>query len=246
MEDRTDLLVAGSDEVDVVRRFAELAAVVGSYDDLAQARTMVARLAQEALGSAGTAIWHRTEDSTMALDSFTDAAFMELMSDIVGQQPDGPAWQALQDRRTTVANDFTTETRWPRYVSRLVTESPVRSAVVYPLGVAGRDLGVLAVYSHQPHHFADPVIDLGAVFAAYASLALENIGLTRKVGQLEVAVRSHRRIGVAVGILMARNEVSETQAFDLLRVASQNSNTRLSDVADTVVRAGTLRTLSQR
>ena len=53
----------------------------------------------------------------MALDSFTDAAFMELMSDIVGQRPDGPAWQALQDRRVTVAQDFATETRWPGYVS---------------------------------------------------------------------------------------------------------------------------------
>lgn len=239
-------MVARNDEVDVVRRFADLVGVVGSYDDLTQARTMVAQLAQEALGSAGTAIWHRTENATMALDSFTDPVFMELMSDIVGQQPDGPAWQTMQDRRITVANDFATETRWPGYVSRLVNESPVRSAVVYPLGVAGRDLGVLAVYSHQAHHFVDPVIDLGGVFAAYASLALENIGLNRKVEHLERAVRSHRRIGVAVGILMARNGVSETQAFDLLRVASQNSNTRLSDVADAVVRVGTLRTLTQR
>ena len=180
----------------------------------------------------------------MALDSFTDRHFMDLMSDIVGQQPDGPAWQAMQDRRTTVADDFSTETRWPRYVSRLVAESPVRSAVVFPLGVAGRDLGVLAVYSHRPGHFAPSVIDLGTVFAAYASLALENVGLARKTLHLERAVRSHRRIGVAVGILMARNNLTEEQAFDLLRIASQNSNTKLSDVADGVINAGTLRTLN--
>lgn len=236
--------MAMSDDVDVVGSFAEIVGLTDSYDDLAQARTMVAQLARNALRSAGTAIWHRTDDATMALDSFTDPQFMELMSDIVGRQPDGPAWQTLQNRRTTLANDFATETRWPRYVSRLVAESPVRSAVVYPLGVGGRDLGVLAVYSHQAGHFTASTVDLGAVFAAYASLALENIGLARKNRQLEEAVRSHQRIGVAVGILMARNNVTETQAFDLLRVASQNSNTKLSAIADDVVHVGTLRSLT--
>lgn len=236
----------GVDDVDVVQTFVEIGGLIGSDADLAQVRTMVARLARDALGSAGSAIWHRTDDSAMALDSFTDPVFMELMSDIVGKRPDGPAWQAMQDRRMTVADDFATEIRWPGYVSRLVAESPVRSAVVYPLGVAGRDLGVLAVYSHQAGHFAPAVIDLGAVFAAYASLALENIGLARKAHHLQLAVQSHQRIGVAVGILMARNNLTEPQAFDLLRVASHNSNTKLAQIADDVVRIGTLRTLTQR
>ena len=101
---------------------------------------------------------------------------------------------------------------------RLVAESPVRSAVVYPLGVGGRDLGVLAVYSHQPAYFAPPLVDLGVVFAAYASLALENVKLEDRAHHLKLAVASHQRIGVAVGILMARNNLTEPQAFDLLRV----------------------------
>ena len=237
--------MVGVNDVDVVKAFAEIGDVIGSEADLAQVRAMVARLARDALGSAGSAIWHRTNDGAMALDSFTDPVFMKLMSDIIGHRPDGPAWQTMQDRRMTVADDFATELRWPGYVSRLVAESPVRSAVVYPLGVAGRDLGVLAVYSHQAGHFAPAVIDLGAVFAAYASLALENIGLERKVDQLQLAVQSHQRIGVAVGILMARNNLTEPQAFDLLRIASQNSNIKLAQVADDVVRIGTLRTLTQ-
>lgn len=236
--------MSSDEHVDVVRSFADLTAQFGSYADLDQARTMVAEFARNALRSAGTAIWHRADDATMTLDSFTDPRFMELMADIVGQQPDGPAWQTMQDRRTTIAEDFSTESRWPRYVSRLVAESPVRSAVVYPLGVAGRDLGVLAVYSHEPRHFGPSLVDLGAVFAAYASLALENVGLARKTHHLERAVKSHRRIGVAVGILMARNTLTEEQAFDLLRIASQNSNTKLSDIADRVVAVGTLQTLN--
>ena len=234
-----------SDDFDVARTFADVAQDIAAYDNLAGARTKVATLARTALDSAGTAIWHLRPDSTMALDSYTDPVFMELMSDIVGKEPDGPAWQAMQDRRTTVAEDFSTETRWPNYVQRLITESPVRSAVVYPLGVGDKDLGVLAVYDHRPRHFGHSLVDLGAVFAAYASLALENVTLVEKARNLEIAVSSNRRVGMAVGILMARNNLTEVQAFDLLRVTSQNTNTKLSAVAEDVALTGTIRTLGR-
>jgi GAF domain-containing protein len=235
--------MTGTPDVDVVAAFAKVAQDIAAYEDIAAARTAVAALARDTLGSAGTAIWHLQSDRTMALDSYTDPVFMELMTDIVGRRPDGPAWQAMQDRTTTLAEDFSTETRWPDYTRRLVAESPVRSAVVYPLGLAGRDLGVLAVYAHQPRHFGPAVVDLGAVFAAYASLALENASLSDKARNLEIAVRSHRRIGVAVGILMARNNLTESQAFDLLRVTSQNRTIKLAAVAQDVVQSGTIRSL---
>ena len=230
-------------EFDAAGEFAQLAANFSSHDDLPTARSEVAALARDALGSAGTAIWHLQPDASMALDSFTDPIFMTLMSDIVGTKPDGPAWQTMQERRTTVAEDFATETRWPDYTRRLVAESPVRSAVVYPLGLAEKDLGVLAVYSHQPRYFGPSLLDLGAVFAAFASLALENISLVDKARHLELAVTSHRRVGVAVGILMARHHLTEALAFDLLRVTSQNTNTKLSAVADHVVLTGTIRSV---
>ena len=236
--------MASNNDVDVVSTFAGIAEVVGSYSTTTEARRIVVRLAQQALRSAGTAIWHLTDRDTMALDSCTDPALMAVLCGIVGKQPYGPAWQTMQDRLVTVVDDFATEQRWPRYVARLLAESPVRSAVVYPLDVGGHDLGVLAAYSPDASHFTAPVVDLGAVFAAFASLALENVALAQKAVDLDRAVRSHRRIGVAVGMLMARDNVTEPQAFDLLRIASQNSNTKLSEIADDVVRLGTLRRLA--
>ncbi|MET3806533.1 GAF domain-containing protein [Nakamurella sp. UYEF19] len=235
--------MTASGELDVVKAFAQVAVAMDAAESIAGARLLVAALARDALGSAGTAIWHLKADSTMELDSSTDPDFMVLMADIVGRKPDGPAWQTMQDRRVTLADDFSTETRWPGYVSRLVAESPVRSAVVYPLGLAQRDLGVLAVYSHQPRHFDAGLVALGAVFAAYASLALENADLAEKARNLAAALGSNRRIGMAIGILMGRNNLTESQAFDLLRVTSQNTNTKLSAVAEGVVLTGTIRTL---
>jgi len=62
--------------------------------------------------------------------------------------------------------------------------------------------------------------------------------LTRQVQQLEAALLSNRRIGVAMGIIMARTHMTVDEAFDELRVASQNSNRKLRDVAEDVIYEG--------
>ena len=204
--------MSGVDEVDVVRTFAEIGGAVGPQADLTQVRAMVARLARDALQSAGTAIWHLTDGGAMALDSYTDAAFMEFDD----RHPRAATGQAGVADDAQPPDHRRRRTSPPRpggrdavQAGRGVTGS-VRGGV--SVGVGGHDLGVLAVYSRRPAT-SHPVINLGAVFAAYASLALENIGLERKAHQLQQAVKSHERIGVATGILMARSGLTRNSGL---------------------------------
>jgi len=53
--------------------------------------------------------------------------------------------------------------------------------------------------------------------------------------QLKIALLSRDRIGQAKGIIMERYSVDDTRAFDMLRVLSQESNTKLTDVAAKVI-----------
>ncbi len=62
----------------------------------------------------------------------------------------------------------------------------------------------------------------------------------RRAANLEVALASNRQIGTAIGILMQRHKISETQGLDLLRRSSQAANRKLRDIADTVVLTGAL------
>ena len=56
---------------------------------------------------------------------------------------------------------------------------------------------------------------------------------------LEQALTTNRRIGMAIGILLERLHVPEEQAFELLRRESMRRNVRLAQVAEEVVRTGT-------
>ncbi|MGY1733539.1 ANTAR domain-containing protein [Geodermatophilus sp. SYSU D01045] len=62
----------------------------------------------------------------------------------------------------------------------------------------------------------------------------------RHAADLEVAPVSNRRIGQAIGILVARHGVTEDQAFDLLRQCSNRHDVELAVVADDVARTGEL------
>lgn len=61
-----------------------------------------------------------------------------------------------------------------------------------------------------------------------------------RVANLNVALDTNRRIGAALGILMAQRKLTDAQAFDVLRSASQRRHIKLRELADEVVLTGEL------
>ena len=53
--------------------------------------------------------------------------------------------------------------------------------------------------------------------------------------QLSEAIKSREVIGQAKGILMVREDVSDDEAFEMLKNVSQNENMKVRDVAQRVV-----------
>ena len=89
------------------------------------------------------------------------------------------------------------------------------------------------------------IVDLEAVGATdqavIAQMELDGIIDREKIANLEIALVSARRIGAAIGIIMAIQKVAEEQAFSVLRDVSQNTNRKLRDVADDVLLVGAVR-----
>jgi len=91
--------------------------------------------------------------------------------------------------------------------------------------------------------------DDGAAFffdlvARQVSIALSDAlayqSARERTANLEIALASNRQIGVAIGILMHQHRITETAAFELLRVTSQDLNRKLRDVAEDVTLTGGL------
>lgn len=59
----------------------------------------------------------------------------------------------------------------------------------------------------------------------------------REVHQLRSGLAASRQIGMAMGILMCRHQLTQEQAFDQLREMSNRRNVKLRDIAAEVVPA---------
>ena len=83
-------------------------------------------------------------------------------------------------------------------------------------------------------------VGVGLILATHGALVLSEMLATNRARNLSKALQSNREIGVAMGILMHQHRLTRDEAFDVLRVASQNSNRKLADVAMDVADTGTL------
>lgn len=153
---------------------------------------------------------------------------------------EGPGLQTLTKGDISRADDLASDSRWPHFGPLAVQETGVRSMFSVRLHLSPTERGALNFYAAAAGAFTDLDIAVGSIFAAYASLALTTVAHQARVGNLEIAVESNRQIGMATGILMARQLWTSEQAFAQLKAASQHLNRKLADIAAEVTTTGTL------
>ena len=89
---------------------------------------------------------------------------------------------------------------------------------------------------------------LGSLIAAHVLHDLIDVRLAQRdheVENLRIALETNRVIGVAVGIVMARQVCTREEAFELLRSFSQSQNRKLRDIAAQVQYTGTTPSATQ-
>jgi GAF domain-containing protein len=144
---------------------------------------------------------------------------------------EGPCVQAALKETIVRTDDFRTEQRWPQY-SPAVAEIGVLSGLSFKLYTADRSAGALNLFGFAPTTWDAEAESIGSVLAAHAAAA---VIASQQEEQLQAALLTRDRIGQAKGVLMERYGVDDVRAFDMLRQLSQETNTKLVDLAQRVV-----------
>jgi GAF domain-containing protein len=216
---------------DLAQRMAELARASAAPRSVEEVLAGVTAAAMELIAGTDTAgvllIGKGGKFETLAPTSELPYRLDELQMTF----SEGPCVEAALDELIVRTEDFRSEERWPRY-SAAVVELGVFSALSLKLYTADRTAGALNLFSFKPNAFDAQDETTGVVLAAHAAAA---ILASRQGEQLESALSTRDRIGQAKGIIMERFGVDDVQAFEMLRRLSQDSNTRLIDVAQRVI-----------
>jgi GAF domain-containing protein len=154
-----------------------------------------------------------------------------------GELREGPCFDATTQKQHVyrIADMTLVGDSWLRYTPR-ARELGIGSMMGFLLSTTGTDnLGALNLYSSRPDAFTEDSERIGLMVASHAAVGLAS---ARQEANLRVALDTSRTIGEAIGIVMARHKMTDTAAFALLRQASQSTNTKLRDVAETVTQTG--------
>lgn len=145
---------------------------------------------------------------------------------------EGPCLDAIREHEVFQTGDLAAEDRWPRFSRRAHAETGISSILGVRLFVEDRTLGALNLYSTRRDAFDDTDVALASVFAAHAALAMST---AKRETELEHRAQSRDLIGRAKGILMARSDVGDDEAFEMLRRASQRMNLKVTQIAERIV-----------
>lgn len=195
-------------------------------------RAVVARTAEVVPEAQHVSLTVRKRRDTFAtLAATSDLA--ERADELQYSLREGPCVDAALEAEWYRSGEAAHDPRWPRWGPRAGALG-VRSLLSVRLMTQDQRVGALNMYSERPYLFDDSEVrDLALVYAVHVAQALSS---ARLVGGMETALDSRHVIGVALGLVMERYDMSEDLAFAFLRRLSSHQQRKLRDVATDLVR----------
>ena len=153
-------------------------------------------------------------------------------------QGQGPCLEAMHAGTTIEVTDTASETRWSAYISCAI-EQGLGASLSTPITANGVTIGVMNLYATTPRTFTPEerarvgsyADQAGAAIAIATRLAHQ----TQLTNDLYTAMNSRTTIDQALGIIMGQLHCNADDAFAILRKTSQDTNTKLRDVAATLI-----------
>lgn len=158
----------------------------------------------------------------------------------------GPCLDAIRESDTIRVDDLATDARWPAFASAACAELGMHSMLAQVLPVDDGAIGALNIYSADRNAFDSRDEQIIAILGATAVTAMRAARHQEKAQHMERALRTSRRIGVALGILVATRQVDLDGAWALLAKASQDSNIKVSELAERVIDHGSFGELPRK
>jgi hypothetical protein len=157
-----------------------------------------------------------------------------LMDRLESEAHEGPCVDSILEDSVQHDADIRSATKWPQLAELTLSRTPVRGMLGYQLmdGLGSR--AAFNVFSDTPGALTKESVDVGAVLAAFTSVALAAAERQASAENLRRGLESNREIGKAIGLLMAAHKVSDEEAFEILRSASSRTNTKLAALADKI------------
>ncbi|WP_328996857.1 GAF and ANTAR domain-containing protein [Kribbella sp. NBC_01245] len=218
------------DEPLVARTFAELAVELHDAPSVEETVDAVLQFALRAVSCTYAGLVLAARGGRAEIGAVTDP-LIEKLYRFQLDAGDGPLLDSLGEQIIIGVRDTGTDTRWPEWAAK-ARALGLGSVLHMPLAIGEQTVGVLSLFSTEPNAFGDDDLAIAHILARHASVAVAH---ARHDESMTQAVDARKLVGQAMGILMIKFDVDGDRAFAILKRYSQDTNTKLRDVAQQVI-----------
>ncbi|MFH5211649.1 GAF and ANTAR domain-containing protein [Antrihabitans sp. NCIMB 15449] len=222
----------------LVRAFVDLAdTLVADYDVIELAQRLVDHCVHLlAVDAAGIMLGDPGGRLHVLASTSEQTRLLELFQvEVVG----GPCLQAYRTGREALVDDLQLDSaQWQAFADRAVREGYL-AVFALPMRLRGERIGAINLFRTATGPLSNADLAVARALADIATIGiLQERVLSRNetvTHQLQGALDTRVIIEQAKGVLAERNGLDMDQAFGLLRKAARDNNTRLTDLARSVV-----------
>lgn len=158
----------------------------------------------------------------------------ELMGKIYMEKGEGiTGWVAEHKQTVVLKKEAYTDPRFKHFEE--LPEDKYEAFLSVPIVDKEGVVGVVNLQHRAPYGFSDQQIQLIEAVVKIISSAFENIMLERKVGHLEDKLEERKIVERAKGLLMKKIQISEKQAFTMIRTESMKKRKTMKEIAEAVI-----------
>jgi GAF domain-containing protein len=192
---------------------------------------------KELFGVDGAGLMLLDEDGVLRWVSVSDETGLALEQ---AQQElgEGPCVAALEAERVVATPDLAADERWPR-LSQALAERKIRGVLSIPVRLRGHVVGTLNVLANVPRDWDDEDAEAVAAYAGVVGHLLDTAVEAQRAEQLEYALTARILVEQAKGVLMERENLTPTEAWERLRATARSERRGVREVAQELVASAT-------
>lgn len=118
---------------------------------------------------------------------------------------------------------------------KLAKKEGLVSMASIPMMVKDKIIGILNVYTNKPYEFTKAEITLLSTIANQAAVAIEKTELIVKTKIIQEELDTRKKTERAKGILMEERNISESEAFSLIRKLSMDKRISMKEIAEAII-----------
>ncbi|MDP8212327.1 MAG: GAF domain-containing protein [Candidatus Zapsychrus exili] len=117
----------------------------------------------------------------------------------------------------------------------LAIKENLTSMLCVPMVVKDKAVGLITIYTKEPHSFIKEEVDILQMVANQAAVAIENTKLLDDALKAKDALEARKLIERAKSVLMSSNNLDENTAYNLIHKKSMDSRRSMKEVAESIL-----------